>query len=51
MVKKANGVKIVILAVVKEKKREDEEFGDFISRVRSKYAKRIDTQNILLKAV
>jgi hypothetical protein len=47
----SEGIKIVILAVVREKKYDDERFGDFISRVREKYAERIDTENILLKAV
>ena len=47
----SKGVKIVILAVVKEKKFEDEEFGEYISRIREKYAERIGTENIILKAV
>ena len=52
LVKKVrDGVKIVILAVVKEKKFEDEEFGEYISRIREKYTERIGTENIILKAV
>ena len=46
-----SGIKIVILAVVKEKKSEDEGFGEYISRIREKYTERIGTENIILKAV
>jgi hypothetical protein len=44
-------VKIVMIAVVKEKSREDEEFKDFIKRVREKYANKLGTDNISLMVV
>jgi hypothetical protein len=47
---KKNVLKVVVLAVVKEKKRENEEFRDFLARVREKYAELLGN-GILLKVV
>jgi hypothetical protein len=44
-------VKVVVIAVVKEKSRQDEEFKDFIKRVREKYANKLGTDNISLMVV
>ena len=42
---------VIVLAVVKEKSREDEDFSHFIKRVREKYANKLGTDNITLKVV
>jgi hypothetical protein len=44
-------VKVVIIAVAKEELEEDEEFSSFIKRIRAKYAKRIGSNDVLLKVV
>lgn len=44
-------IKVVVLAVVKEKTRENEDFRSFIKRVREKYANKLGTDNITLKVV
>jgi hypothetical protein len=44
-------VKVVVIAIVYEKSKEDEEFKDFIKRVREKYANKLGTDNITLKVV
>ena len=50
MKKKENVVKVVVLAVVKEKIRENEEFTEFLPRIREKYAELLGN-GILLKVV
>lgn len=47
----AEKVKLIVLAVVEEKLHREEEFRDFISRIRSKYAEAIGTEDITLKAL
>jgi predicted CopG family antitoxin len=44
-------IKLVILAVKKEKTREGESFSEFIKRVREKYADKLGTDRISLEAV
>lgn len=44
-------VKVVVIAVVQEKSRDEEDFTHFIKRVREKYANKLGTDNITLKVV
>ena len=44
-------IKVVVVALVEEEKPADEQFGDFIKRVRAKYAKQLNATRILLIAV
>jgi hypothetical protein len=44
-------IRLIVLAVVEEEKSTKEDFGRFISRIRSKYADAIGTEEITLKAL
>ena len=55
MVKKSklsgDRINLIVLAVLKEKTREDEDVSHFIKRVREKYADKLGTDNISLMVV
>lgn len=44
-------INLIVLAVLKEKTRDGEDFSHFIKRVREKYANKLGTDNITLKVV
>ena len=44
-------VNVVVIAVVKEKIKEDEEFSHFLKRMRSKYADILETQRVTFQIV
>ena len=44
-------IKVVIVALVEEDKPDDEQFGDFIKRMRLKYSNKTNAKRILLLAV
>lgn len=44
-------LKVVVIAVLQEKSRDEEDFKHFIKRVREKYANKLGTDNITLKVV
>jgi len=47
----AKRVRLIVLAIVEEKMRKREDFGEFIGRVREKYAEALDTDDVTLKAL
>lgn len=47
----ARKVRLIVLAIVEEKMRKHEDFGEFIGRVREEYAEALDTDDITLKAL
>jgi hypothetical protein len=46
-----DSVNLIVLAIINEKTREDEDFSHFIKRVRHKYSNKLGTDRISLQVV